>query len=219
MRCSLCGTRKARRACPALSETICPVCCGSKRLVEIACPQDCGWLRVAVTHPPAAQQRQREDDQLRLRELLAGLSEPEYVVLTTCLQAALRYRRTAVPAPQDTDLRDAAAALRATFETEARGLVYEHRPESLIAARLGDTLREALQKLDADGFPRVNVNAIPALRRIERQAARPVAGPEAPTAFFEFLGRTLREGPDEAQMANTLANAALAELSRSESPG
>lgn len=113
MRCGVCDTRKARRACPALGRTICPVCCGSKRLTEIACPPDCGWLRVAATHPPAAQQRQVEEDQQRLRELLAGLSEPEYVVLTSCLRAALTHRRTAVPSPHDGDLREAAGALRA----------------------------------------------------------------------------------------------------------
>jgi hypothetical protein len=219
MRCGVCDTRKARRACPALGRTICPVCCGSKRLTEIACPPDCGWLRVAATHPPAAQQRQVEEDQQRLRELLAGLSEPEYVVLTSCLRAALTHRRTAVPSPHDGDLREAAGALRATFETEARGLVYEHRPESLIAARLADALRDALRQLEADGFPRVGLHAIPALRRIERQAVRPGAGSEAATAFFDVLERTLREGPGEARAAHALAAAALAELGRGEPPG
>ena len=35
MACPVCGQRKARRECPALGQTICTVCCATKRLVEI----------------------------------------------------------------------------------------------------------------------------------------------------------------------------------------
>jgi len=42
--CPLCGTRRARRRCPALDKQICAVCCGTKRLVQISCPSDCTWL-------------------------------------------------------------------------------------------------------------------------------------------------------------------------------
>src|SRR5207247_6809666 len=42
--CPLCGTRRARRGCPALSQQICAICCGTKRLVQIQCPSDCTWL-------------------------------------------------------------------------------------------------------------------------------------------------------------------------------
>ena len=42
--CPLCAKRKGRRACLAKGETICPQCCGSKRLVLIDCPDDCVYL-------------------------------------------------------------------------------------------------------------------------------------------------------------------------------
>ena len=54
MTCPLCSTRKARRPCPALEPGICPVCCGTKRLVEIRCPDDCGYLSSARAHPAAS---------------------------------------------------------------------------------------------------------------------------------------------------------------------
>lgn len=218
MRCGSCGIGKARRACPALGASICPTCCGTKRRVEIACPEDCGWLRSAAVHPPAAHQRQQADDQGRLRELLAGLSEPEYVVLTVCLQETLRSRPTMVPAPIDSDLRDAAAALRATFETEARGLVYEHRPDGLVAARLADALRGALARLEADGLSRLSVHAPTALRRIERLAGQTTPG-QRRTAFLEFLERVLRPGADAARAGGQLAATALDELQRLEARG
>src|SRR5262245_66624797 len=60
--CPLCGARKARRGCPALNKQICAVCCGTKRLVEIACPSDCTWLASAREHPPAVAVRQQRHD-------------------------------------------------------------------------------------------------------------------------------------------------------------
>jgi hypothetical protein len=43
-RCPLCLKRKGRRACPAKGAAICPHCCGTKRRVEIDCPEDCVYL-------------------------------------------------------------------------------------------------------------------------------------------------------------------------------
>jgi len=220
MLCATCRSRKARRGCPALRASICPVCCGTKRQVEIPCPPGCGWLHAAAAHPPAAQQRQAEDDQGRLRELLAGLTEPEYVVLTTCLHAMLQFRRTALPAPLDADVRDAAAALRATLETEARGLVYEHRPDAVVASRLNTVFRDALDRLEADGLPHPGPHAVGALRRLERMAGRMEADAQA-TRFLDFVQRVLRAPQDAERLGGEMAASALAALGRAaaEEPG
>lgn len=45
MRCDYCHTRKGKRSCPGLSGVICPLCCGSHRLQEIACPKECPYLK------------------------------------------------------------------------------------------------------------------------------------------------------------------------------
>ncbi|HYT73137.1 MAG TPA: hypothetical protein VEL79_00190, partial [Vicinamibacterales bacterium] len=58
--CVLCSARAAKRACPALGREICPSCCATKRLVEIACPPDCGYLSAARAHPAAVVQRQQD---------------------------------------------------------------------------------------------------------------------------------------------------------------
>ena len=60
--CPLCGVRKARRECPALGRMICAVCCGTKRLVEIPCPDSCPYLASAREHPAAVVQRRQERD-------------------------------------------------------------------------------------------------------------------------------------------------------------
>jgi len=62
MSCPLCRDRRGRRACPALGESICSICCGTKRLVEVPCPSDCGYLASAREHPPAVVVRQRQKD-------------------------------------------------------------------------------------------------------------------------------------------------------------
>src|SRR5262249_59439060 len=60
--CPICTRRKPKRACPALGQEICAVCCGTKRLIEIACPSDCPYLASAREHPPAAIARQQHRD-------------------------------------------------------------------------------------------------------------------------------------------------------------
>ena len=38
MACPLCQKRNEKRPCPGIGRSICSVCCGTKRLVEIANP-------------------------------------------------------------------------------------------------------------------------------------------------------------------------------------
>ena len=71
--CPLCGERTARRGCPALGQQICAVCCGTKRLIEIALPGDCVYLASAREHPPAVAVRQQQRDVATARAVHARL--------------------------------------------------------------------------------------------------------------------------------------------------
>ena len=62
MLCSLCGQRRAKRACPALGQQIWPVCCATKRLVEIRCPD-----RLRLPRWPARTSRRRRQATARVR--------------------------------------------------------------------------------------------------------------------------------------------------------
>ncbi len=144
MTCPLCGGRKARRSCPALGHEICPVCCGTKRLVEIRCPADCGYLASSREHPAAVTRRQQEHDLSLLVDLMRDFNDRQSQLLlglTTCLA---RYRPDDLPSVIDDDVAEAAAALAATFETAARGVIYDHRPTSLPAERLAARLRAVI---------------------------------------------------------------------------
>jgi hypothetical protein len=187
--CTLCNQRKARRACPALGRRICPICCATKRLREIACPADCVHLVAAQAHPPAVVQRQRERDTSFLIGLLQGLSEPQMALLSVAQQQLRRYRPSAAPALLDSDVADAAAAMAATLETAARGIVYEHQPPSLPAQRLLSVFRQLQAEIEAKrpAPPRILAAVFRKLELASREADRHVGGGD--TAFLDFADR------------------------------
>lgn len=199
MNCPLCGSRRARRACPALGHEICPVCCGTKRLVSIRCPDTCAYLASARTHPPAVVVRQRDRDARFVVPLVHDLTESAYVLLMMLQEVVKRYRPTAIPPLQDADVAEAAASLASTFETASRGIIFEHRPANLAAERLANELRSVLeQAAKSSGRPSlVERHGPDALRRLERAArdARTQLEP-SDTAYLDLLDRLPYPGPD-----------------------
>ncbi|HTM25183.1 MAG TPA: hypothetical protein VL225_08310 [Vicinamibacterales bacterium] len=171
--CPLCSARKPKRACPALGRDICPVCCGTKRLTEIACPPDCGYLSASRAHPPAVALRQHERDMGFLLPRIGDLSEAQYRLFLFAAAIALRHSQQATPAPLDADVADAAASVAATLETAHKGIIYEHRAPSMPAQRLGaeisQALGEAAGRAGADAA-RLERDAATALRRLEDAA-------------------------------------------------
>ena len=191
MLCPVCKLRKAKRACPALGKSICAVCCGTKRLVEIACPADCGYLASSRIHPPAVVQRQLETDRGLLLPLMQGFTERQARVFLLLGAAAARHRGELLQTPIDEDLAQAAGALAGTLETAAKGIVYEHQPSSLPASRLMAELKSAVAELAANAGGTIDRDAAIALRRIEQGAKSMAKQGGHSTAFLQLLGRLL----------------------------
>jgi len=143
MLCPLCGQRKARRGCPALNQTICAVCCGTKRITEIACPADCGYLASAREHPAAVVRRQHERDLMAVLPTVRDLSERQHHLFFLLQALILRHEPLGFARLIDDDVADAAASAAATLETSARGLIYDHAPQSLAAQRLAGEIKAA----------------------------------------------------------------------------
>lgn len=186
MVCPCCNQRKAKRACPALGQQICTVCCGTKRLVEIACPADCMYLASARSHPPAVEQRQQEHDRARLLPLLQGLSERQASILLMLTAQISRHQGESFQKIVDGDIAQAVEALAATLETAGRGIVYEHQPASLPAARLMAELKTLVAEMSRGGGSGAERDAAMGLRRIE-QAARQSAGHDPQSTAFQGL--------------------------------
>jgi hypothetical protein len=164
MSCPLCRQRQARRQCPALDRRICAVCCGTKRLIAIACPPNCGYLAAAEAHPPASVRRRQERDLGFLMAMREGLSPEQSELYWAILTFVVGFRSDPLVKVVDEDLADGAASLAATYETAGRGLIYEHRPQSLVAQRFVTELKAFLANLAAQAEGA-------AARRLERDAA------------------------------------------------
>jgi hypothetical protein len=196
--CSLCGERRARRGCPALGHQICAVCCGTKRLVQIACPSDCAWLASAREHPPAVVVRRHQRDVGTFVEMMRDFNDRQsrlFLLISTFLA---RYEPPALQPLIDDDVGEAMAALAATFETAARGVIYEHRPASLPAERLVAELKPLLAEAGKGGGTPFERDAAAVMRRVESVVREVREGDrENRSAFLDMIARLVRAGGAE----------------------
>lgn len=197
MPCPVCGHAKARRECPALRQTICSVCCGTKRLTEIACPPDCGYLAAAREHPAAVVRRQQERDVAVLLPTIRNLTERQYQLFFLFHTLIARHKPEGFARLLDEDVAEAAAAFAATLETSARGVIYEHPAASPVAQRLVNELTTMLQEMRQQGATVYDREAAIVLRAIEQGAREVQKAAGAPdTAYQTLVARLLQFGAD-----------------------
>lgn len=169
------------------------MCCGSKRLVEIRCPDDCAYLVSARRHPPAAAQRQHELDVALMLPAMAGFTDRQSRFFFLFQSILVRHREDPLRPLLDVDIADAAGSAAGTLETSARGVIYEQRPASLNAQEIAAAFRETFDEVagEAQG-PRTPLerDAARALRGIEEAARR--VGPLAGDPRTGFLGLVRR---------------------------
>jgi hypothetical protein len=170
---------------------ICPVCCGTKRLVEIDCPADCGYLATSREHPAAVVRRQQEVDVAALLPSMAGLTERQHQLFFLFQSVIARYKPEGLARLTDEDVAEAASACAATIETAAKGVLYEHTPTTLPAQKLTGEFRALLVQVREHGAAVYDREAAIALRAVER-GARTLTHPGEPTAYLALMGRLLQ---------------------------
>ena len=202
MLCPSCNQRKARRACPALAQTICTVCCGTKRLVEIRCPSDCVYLNAAREHPAAVVRKQQERDVAMLLPSIRHLTERQHQLFFLFHSVIARHTPDGFGRVNDEDVAEAAGAMAATLETAARGVIYEHSPQSPIAQSLARAMKAMLEEIQTQGTKVYDAEAAVALRAIEQGARETPRSPGAAetSSYLALVGRLLRvdRTPDSA---------------------
>lgn len=202
MTCRQCGQRKGKRACPALGETICPVCCATKRLVAIRCPSDCAHLASAKAHPAASVRRQQASD---LRTLLGGMGRMSEGQLRLYFLVLSYFTRPASPgAPRlvDAEAADAAAAVAATFDTASRGLIFEHQAKTVAGQRMAAELIAILRDAGKGGGARFEREVAEVLGEIARAAAPAPLSDPATRSYLDLASRVLQDdGRAEAAVA------------------
>jgi hypothetical protein len=189
--CPLCQTRKEKRSCPALGRSICTVCCGTKRLVEIDCPSSCPHLAASREHPAAVVRKQQEVDVAALMPSMAGLTERQHQLFFLFQSVIARSKPDGLARLTDEDVAEAAAACASTIETAARGVLYDHMPTTLPAQKLAGEFRALLVEVRQQGATVYDREAAIALRAIER-GARTLTRPGETTAYLALMGRLLQ---------------------------
>lgn len=146
MRCSLCEKRKPKRYCPAKRASICPVCCGEKRGVEINCPPDCRYFVEGQKqhHKKIMQQRLRKEgagSYVRRAELYRR--NPQiFAGLEMVFAAAFRSDRSI----KNEDLVSALELVNKTLDTEKKGLLYRHQSDNSNANAISNNILSVISE-------------------------------------------------------------------------
>jgi hypothetical protein len=163
------------------------------------------YLASAREHPAAVVVRQQQRDITSVVQLMRDFSERQsqlFMLLNTFL---LRYEPPELQPLIDEDIAEAGAAVAGTFETAARGVIYEHRPASLAADRLATALKTMLTEAGKNGGSPFERDAAVVLRRIEEAARQArVVDPSNRRAFLDLLQRVVGPATDRPSPADVM---------------
>ena len=134
----------------------------------------------AREHPAAVVKRQQERDVAVLLPTIRNLTERQYQLFFLFQTLIARHKPEGFARLVDDDVADAAAAMAATLETSARGVIYEHAASSVVAQRLANELKAMLAEMRQQGATVYDGEAAIVLRAIE-QGARESRKAGAPT--------------------------------------
>ena len=142
--------------------------------------------------------RQQQRDLGLLVQFMRDFSQRQTQLFFLLSRFLARYQAPELQPIIDADVAEAAAALASTFETAARGIIYEQRPASLPGERLLSALKPLLAEAGKGAGSAFERDAAVVLRRVE-DAVREIRTrqPENRTAFLELLGRVISEPPPE----------------------
>jgi len=143
-RCPLCGTRRAKRFCPAKLSQICPVCCGTKREVEIDCPSDCVYLQSGRQYESGKKTKNKPNESFTERLWSQSFQSRNFETLLG-LWSLIRDARSQIPELVDIDVREVLNRLIQTYQTQEGGIYYDHLPESYTQKTLYSSLKSFLE--------------------------------------------------------------------------
>lgn len=160
--------------------------------MEIPCPDDCGYLALAREHPAAVVRRKQEQDVAILLPTISHLTERQYQLFFLFHSLIARYKPEGFTRLIDGDVAEAAAALAATFETAARGVIYEHTPQARPALALAREIKTMLTHMREQGATIYDREAAIVLRAIEQGSRSAKAPADGDTAYLDLMGRLLQ---------------------------
>ena len=200
MLCPICRKRPVKRACPARGDQICAVCCATKRLVEIACPDDCRHLEAAQRHPAAVVKKQIDADVTVLMSTIGRLSEQQLQLFFLMQSMVLSYKPEGLARLTDDDVALASGALARSLETASKGVIFEETTGSVVAEGLRHALKTVIDEVTKGGGSRVEREVAVVLRGMER-GARHEGNiiPTGDTSYLDLVARVFQQRPQKTQ--------------------
>lgn len=130
-KCPICRTRKAKRLCPVKKQDICAICCAEKRMIELACPESCLYLRDArqaagARRTPKLLQYLAANDKVHLFDAFDRFN----AVIAMLERAIVKVQRYQFRDLTDEEVLAGVENAIKTYETLDRGIIYEHASES-----------------------------------------------------------------------------------------
>ncbi len=202
MKCTLCDQRKGKRHCPAKSTLICPQCCGEKRVLEIDCPEDCEYLKMARS-------RESEEYGRILRRVDPARREAHARVLrgnqetVSHLEFVIARERLSTHDLTDKDVAEAVNLLLGTYRTEDKGIIYERTSDDPKSESVRRALRSVVEsrrnarQAGGEGVVDVQENrltltsAIECLEFIRDIISCHMEVSGSPTGYVDFVARIL----------------------------
>lgn len=193
--CWFCQKVKGKRVCPARGgELICSRCCGTKRQVEIRCPQDCPYLH--GEHDPRWESRGWLEEQARFAAPFVGLDEKGAGLLAFVHVLLLQSRRSLGGDLSDREAQQLTAALARTYGTLSKGLIYQHQVESPRLQAEVDRLAHLLRERERFVPGTSDGEVLAALTALETALSTHLERTANPRSYLDIAGRTFKEHPE-----------------------
>jgi hypothetical protein len=198
MKCDLCTQRKGKRLCPAKHASICPQCCGEKRVLEIECPENCEYLqagRARESEQEGAHFFRTSDPHERARRVRI-LEDCETTL--SDIQTLIAIERRANRSLTDADVAEALDCLLKTLRTEDRGILYETTSGNLRAdglrRQLSDLIQSQRYPKEQDQKRLLLKDAMETLELLRAVVASHIESAPSALSFVDFLARNLQCG-------------------------
>jgi hypothetical protein len=144
-RCPLCSDRSGKRYCPAKTDQICAVCCGTKREVEIDCPSSCPHLIAGRSYE--AEKRIPDPELVQKVEKYSNDFVYRYAPILDEISRSVVEERFQSPWLVDNDVIDVYKSLSSTMKTLSSGIYYETLPEGSVRISLFRRIKAKLDEL------------------------------------------------------------------------
>lgn len=187
--CRICEKRKPRRYCPGVSGDICAICCGTEREVTVSCPLDCPYLQDArnFERKPEPEPRNVPNADIQVSENFLFQNQFLLAMIASSLGLSSMVTEGAV----DSDVKQALESLVRTYRTLQSGLLYDARPENLIAAQLYEGVQTMVdnvrQRMQEHGQPLLDSDVLRVLVFLQRLEIHNNNGRPKGRAFIHML--------------------------------